>query len=239
MTEHYLPVPEQEIRSLQDKNVVIFGASGGLGSALAACLSSEGAHLFLLSRNIESVVLSYNARRINCDVRNPQSVQQAFRAIDEVADKIDCVINCAGVGLVRRFEETTNQEIDRVIGTNLLGTIRTSQEAYRRMITNLSGHIINVSSTSGLKARSEETIYCASKWGVRGFTESLRMEASAQRIRVTGIYPGGMRSENFWQITPGKNIEAFMDPQLIAEQIVNLMKSDQTICPSELVIERS
>lgn len=239
MTEHYIPVPEQNARPLQNKNVVIFGASSGLGSALAERISSEGAQLFLLSRNIESVVLAYDARRINCDVRNPQSVQQAFRAIDEVTDKIDCVINCAGVGLVRRFEETTNQEIDRVIGTNLLGTIQTSQEAYRRMVNSQSGHIINVSSTSGLRARGEETIYCASKWGTRGFTESLRIEASAQRIRVTGIYPGGMRSENFWQITPGKNIEAFMEPQLIAEQIVNLMKSDQSICPSELVIERS
>ena len=107
------------------------------------------------------------------------------------------------------------------------------------MLPHQSGHIINVASTSGLRARAEETIYCASKWGVRGFTESLRLEASAQRIRVTGVYPGGMRSENFWQIVPGKNIAAYMEPQLIAEQIVSIIKSDPSICPSELVIERS
>ena len=219
------------------RDIVIAGASSGLGKALADQLAKEGFNLYLLSRTIESVDLPFEAKKINCDVTDKQSIAQAFRKIDEFTDRINVFVNCAGIGLVKGLENTTQEEVERVIVTNLIGIIFTSQEAYRRMIRNKTGHIINVVSTSGIKARPDETIYCASKWGLRGFTESLRLAAAPNNVRVTGIYPGGMRT-NFWKGDEPRNLEAFMNPSDVAEQIVHVIKSPVSISPAEVVIER-
>lgn len=219
------------------KNIVITGASSGLGKALAAQLSKEGVTLYLLSRTIEATEFSFEAHKINCDVRDPKSIVAAFHRIDALTEEIDVLVNCAGVRLVKGLEDTAQDEIEQLIATNLTGAIFSSQEAYKRMLQTKNGHIINISSTSGIKARPDETIYCASKWGLRGFTESLRLEAVSNRIRVTGIYPGGMQT-NFWKGNEPQNIEAYMKPSDIAEQIIQIIKSPISLSPSEVVIER-
>lgn len=224
-------------QSFSDKSVVITGASSGLGRALAELLSSRGAKLFLFSRTIETIHLTFDAVKINCDVTDPESITEAFRKVSAKTDKIDVLINCAGVGLVKPLEESTDEEIEKVIATNLTGNILASREGYQRMLARGSGHIINVASTSGIKARPYEAIYCASKWGLRGFTESLRLAAVKHKIRVTGVYPGGMRT-NFWSGNEPTDIETFMDPKDIAVQIVHLIESPTAVAPSELVIER-
>lgn len=222
-----------EENSLENKNIVITGASSGLGKALAESLSTEGAHLFLLSRSIESVDISFPATKINCDFKDSTSIISAFQQIGD----IDALINCVGIGLVKNLEDTTEQEIQDLITTNLTGTIMASQQAYKEMIPKKSGHIINVGSTSSVKTRPYETIYCASKWGLRGFTESLRMAAVDRKIRVTGIYPGGMKTD-FWKIKPDQVTDGYMDPKDIAEQIVHILKSPISVAPSEYLIER-
>ncbi len=223
--------------SLKSKHIVVVGASSGLGKALAEQLSKEGTALYLLSRSIESSDLEFEANKINCDVTDSESISNAFKKIDRLTSQIDVLVNCAGIGLVKGLEATTQEDIERIIATNLTGTLYTSQEGYKRMLEKKSGHIINVSSTSGLRARPDETIYCASKWGLRGFTESLRLAATPNKIRVTGIYPGGMQT-NFWKGSEPKNLDAFMTPSDIAEQIVNVIKTPTSISPAEVVIER-
>lgn len=218
---------------LKNKKIVITGASSGLGRVLAQALSSEGANLFLLSRSIESSDIDFSATRINCDFKNPLSISAAFEQIDN----IDALINCVGVGLVKNLEDTSEEEISDLISANLTGTILASQEAYKKMILQKSGHIINVGSTSSVKARPYETIYCASKWGLRGFTESLRMAAVDHKVRVTGVYPGGMKTD-FWNAMPDHSTDGYMEPKDIAEQIVNILKSPTSIAPSEYIIER-
>ncbi|MBP6882432.1 MAG: SDR family oxidoreductase [Candidatus Levybacteria bacterium] len=218
---------------MKDKNIVIAGASSGLGRALAELLLANGANLFLLSRSIESSNKLDSAIKIPCDFRDPKSIQDAFSKINSV----DIFINCVGVGLVKTLENTTSDEVVNLLHTNLVGAIISSQEAYKKMIIQKSGHIINISSTSGIKSRPLETIYCASKWGMRGFTESLRLAAVEHKVRVTGVYPGGMKTD-FWKINPDQNVDAFMDPEDVAEQIVHLLDSPISISPSELVIER-
>lgn len=222
---------------LKDKNIVIVGASSGLGRALAELLANEQVNLFLLSRKIKGVKFPFPATKISCDVTKPKSIKEAFSEIDKKTDKIDILVNCAGVGLIKKLENSKTKEIENVVKTNLLGTIFASQEAYKRMLKNKIGHIINIASTSGKKARDKETVYCASKWGVVGFTESLRLEARANKIRVTTVCPGGMKTD-FYRATPEKDLSGFMDPKHVAQVIVDLIKSDFSICSSEVVIER-
>lgn len=224
-------------QSLQNNHIVIVGASSGLGKALAEKLSTEKAHLYLLSRSSESVSHKFDAVKITCDVRDAHSIKDAFKKVDDQTKTIDILINCAGVGLVKNLEDTTPEEIQNVLQTNLLGGIVASQEGYKRMLEQGSGHIINVTSTSGTKARPDETVYCASKAGLRLFTESLRIAAAKHKIRVTAVAPGGMNTP-FWKGSEPRNLETFMDPSDIADQIIHLLKSPNSIAPSELVIER-
>lgn len=219
--------------------IVIVGASSGLGKALAKLLFRKGYRLFLLSRRIEETDFPNGAVvRIPCDVTSQKSVKAAFRGIDKRAKTIDVLINCVGKGLERTLEKTSEAEIDEIIETNLTGAIRITREVYVRMLKQGFGHIINVSSTSGKKARARETVYCASKWGLAGFNESLRLEAIEKKIRVSTVFPGGMKT-NFYAHYPDKDTSGFMDPKLVAKQIGNIVESDPSITPSEVVIERA
>jgi uncharacterized protein len=222
---------------LQSKTAVVVGASSGLGKAVAALLHSEGVTVFALARNIEKADLPKSVIKIPFNIRDLESIDAAFAAIDKQTDRIDILVNCAGRGLVKNVEETSRDEIMDVLGINLKGNIYTAQEVYRRMLPKSSGHIINVVSTSGIKARADEAIYCASKWGLRGFTESLRLAAVPHKIRVTGVYPGGMQT-NFWKGGEPRNISAFMQPGDVAAVILNILQSPDSISPSEYVIER-
>jgi short-subunit dehydrogenase len=219
---------------LESKNIVIVGASSGLGKALAELLSKENVKLFLLSRNIESLNIP-NATKVPTDISNAESVKSAFKQIDNQTDTIDLLINCAGIGLMKDLRETTVDEIDAVIDTDLKGAIFVSQESFKRMSDKKSGHIINVISTSGKKPRKLEPIYAAAKWGLSGFTQSLQLAGEETGVKVSGIYQGGMKSENFWKNNPEININEFMNPATVAEKIINFVKGEYQ---KELIIER-
>ncbi len=222
--------------SLANKNMVVVGASSGLGYEVARQLSSEGSNVFALSRKIEDQQLGFTATRINCNLRKPEEIVEAFERIDKAGD-LDALINCAGIGLTKDFDSTTHEEIMDVLGTNLKGSIYTSLEAYKRMKVLKAGHIVNVSSTSGLVGRDNEAVYAASKWGLRGFTESLRLEGVKNKVRVTSVCPGGMNSA-FWSDFPDKDLSAYMNPEDVAGQIVHVLKSPSGISPAEIVIQR-
>lgn len=222
---------------LTDKIAIVTGASSGLGKAITELLVQEGVTVFALARSIEKISFPKSVIKIPLNIRDLQSIDSAFAAIDKKTDTIDLLVNCAGRGLTKNLEDTTREEIMDVLGVNLKGNIYIAQEVYKRMISQKSGHIVNISSTSGVKARIDEPIYCASKWGLRGFTESLRLAGVAHNIKVTGIYPGGMQT-NFWKSGEPRDTSKFMNPEDIANEVIHILKVPQTIAPSEYVIER-
>lgn len=224
--------------SLDGKTAVVTGASSGLGKAVSQILSKKGVKVFALARSIQETDLPSSVVKVPMNIRDVKSIDEAFAAIDTHTKSIDFLINCAGRSLVATLEDSTREEIMDVMGINLKGNIFIAQEVYRRMIPKKSGHIVQVISTSGLKGRSLETIYCASKWGIRGFTESLRQEAREHGIRVSAVFPGGMKSENFWKTVPGKKLDGYIHPDLIAAEIIHLLTIDAAIAPTELTFER-
>ena len=99
------------------------------------------------------------------------------------------------------------------------------------------GHIINVISTAGLRGIPSETVYCAAKWGVRGFTQGLQEEAAAHRIRVTAVLPGGVATD-FWAgaSTRQAPLEKFLTPPQVADAIVKVLEMDDFCVARELVL---
>lgn len=201
-------------------------------------LSESGWKVFAVARSIEKNNFNENVHKITCDICDLSDIDTAFAEISSETDTIDLLVNCAGRGLVKTFQDTTREDIKDIFDVNLQGNIFIAQEVYKRMIARKSGHIINVGSTSSIKAREMEVLYCASKWGLRGFTESLRLEAKQHGIQVTGVYPGGMSSENFWQVVPGKDVSAYMKPEAVAKQIINIINQGTEVAIAEVVIER-
>lgn len=223
---------------LAQRVAVVTGASSGLGYAVCEHLSKENVTVYALARTIESTQFSSPlVHKIPCNIRDPKSIDTAFHTIHTHTKTIDFLVNCAGRRLVKDLEETSREEIMDVFGINLKGNIYIVQEVYTQMIAQHHGHIINVISTSGKKGHGDEPIYCASKWGLWGFTESLRLAAIPHHIRVTAVFPGGMKT-NFWQHEDKRNPSSFMDPAIVAAEIVHILETPSSIAPSEYIIER-
>lgn len=229
---------KNKVISLKNKNIVIFGASSGLGKALAYLLSECGSNLFLLSRSIEKVQFPFKAQRIKCDVTDFKSVISAFKTLDSLVQKLDILIYCSGIGLYKDLRNVTLDEVTSVIDTNLKGAILVEKEVYRRMAKKKEGCIVNIISTSGIRARALETVYCATKWGLKGFNDSLQLAGEKNGIKVLGIYPGGMRSKNFWKLKPDKDTSDFLKSEDVARQIIDFIQAPSLINSSELIIER-
>jgi short-subunit dehydrogenase len=181
------------------KTVVITGGSDGLGKALAERLSANYT-VVALARNekaLQDLAAKTGCEYIVCDVRDAKQVAAAFEGIKAKHPSIDVVINNAGVIVNGELVDTADEVIENVITTNTLGTIYVAKAALRRMKEQRSGLIINVVSTAGLTAKANRSIYNASKWAITGFTKAIQEEAAIYGVRVTGFYPGTIKTDLF------------------------------------------
>lgn len=222
------------------KTALVSGASSGLGKEITILLLQNGWQVVGLARKMKDIEISStnNLIKINCDISDSQSVLNAFGNLDELGINVDLLVNCAGRGLREPLVTTRIADINEVLAVNLYGNILVAWQTYLRMLPRKTGQIINIISTSGMRFRTDEAIYCASKWGMRGFTESLRQEAAKHGIKIAGVYPGGMNSSNFWQREPNLDTSDFMSPQQVVEQIMQVIGQPDGMNISELVIDR-
>lgn len=181
------------------KTIVITGGSDGLGKALAETLSADY-KVVILARNEQAlrvVAESTGSDYFVCDVRN---ANQVAKVISEIADKhgtIDVLLNNAGVIINGELVDTSDDDIENVIGTNTLGSIYVAKAVLTYMKKQGNGLIVNVISQSGLNARANRSIYNASKFALTGFTKALQQETAQYGVRVTGFYPGTIKTDLF------------------------------------------
>ncbi|SFE31021.1 Short-chain dehydrogenase [Lentibacillus persicus] len=204
--------------------VAITGAGSGLGRALALKYAKNGCKVFLLGRDDTKLQLVQQEIRqdgglsevILCDVQEPASVSIAFQQIGE----LDVFINNAGVGIFGPVESYTNEDLDKTLNTNVKGTILSVQSALP-LIRKNNGRILTIISTAGLRGKVHESIYCASKFAVKGFTESLQKEWEDEPIAITAVYMGGMNTP-FWDDSSHvEDPSGLKGPEVVAEQIFN------------------
>ncbi|WP_077324567.1 SDR family NAD(P)-dependent oxidoreductase [Virgibacillus siamensis] len=202
--------------------VAITGAGSGLGRALALKYAKNGYKIFLLGRTDtklhivqhEIIRAGGDAEVILCDVQEKASVSIAFQQIG----KLDVVINNAGVGIFGPVEDYTIGDIEHTLNTNIKGAILTVQSALP-LIKARNGRILTIISTAGLRGKINESIYCASKFALKGFTESLQKEWENEPISITAVYMGGMNTP-FWDNSEHvKDASGLKGPEPVAEQI--------------------
>lgn len=224
---------------LTNQNCVITGAARGIGLALAQALSAKGARVVLADVDeaaLASIVLP-NSRAVVCDVSSADSVAKLASAAEQAFGPISVWINNAGLARHRWIKDYSEREIDLMLAVNLKGTILGSQAALRAMMPQKGGHILNVISTASLRGIPSESVYCAAKWGVRGFTQGLQEEAAAHRIRVTAVLPGGVATD-FWTDASQRKapLEKFLTPAQVADAMIKVIELDDCCVAREIVL---
>jgi len=184
-----------------NKTVWITGASSGIGEALAQQLSLRGAHLILSARNTgelervrQSTATPERHRVFPLDVSQPEQLAAKTAELLQQTDKIDVLINNAGISQ-RALANETDLEVDRrIMEVNYFGTIALSKAVLPAMIERGSGQIVAVSSLAGIFGTPLRSAYAASKHALHGFFDSLRTEVHGDNILITLICPGFVRT---------------------------------------------
>ncbi|MBS1811884.1 MAG: SDR family NAD(P)-dependent oxidoreductase [Acidobacteria bacterium] len=204
---------------LSNAVAIITGASSGIGEATALQLAERGTRLSLLARSqdqLERVQAqakergAKNVLAIRCDLREENDVEKAISSTLEQFGQIDILINSAGLSLNGEVDGYSLEDWRTVLDTNLTGTFLTCRAVLPTMKRQQSGQIINISSGAGHNGIKQMAAYCASKFGVIGFTESLALEVRNDNIRVAALLPGSVAT-NFSQTAKREGV-AQSDP---------------------------
>jgi len=229
-------------KTLEGRIAIVTGAGGGLGAATALALAAEGCGVSLWDLRLSSAQavadeltsLNVPTRALDVDVSSEESVDDAMVKTDREFGRVDFLVNCAGIDYTLPITELTPEQWDRVLGVNLRGTFLTTRAAFPIMRRQNGGHIVNVASTAAVRAWPNASAYCASKWGVVGFTRATGTEGRAHNIRATALIPGGMRTGFFDR--PDLPIKPdpihLNDPKNVARAIVFVLSQ-----PAESVIQ--
>jgi short-subunit dehydrogenase len=224
--------------ALRNRVAIITGASSGIGAATAQALGRAGVRLALFARRadrleqiVEQVRLTGGqAIAIPGDARERASLETLIQRTLAEFGRIDVLFNNAGVGRLGWLERLDPADIRLQIEVNLLAMIETTQLALPHMIRQRSGHIVNMASLAGLIGTPTYSVYAATKFGVFGFNEALRREVSPWGIHVSGVYPGGVRTEWGEHIGYRRRSEIpfarrnRMSAEHVADTIVDLVK---------------
>jgi uncharacterized protein len=184
--------------------ILITGASSGIGEATALRFAQKGYRVVLAARRAEHLqrlsekIIKENGLvlPVKTDITQMDDIHHLMQVVLSTWGQIDILFNNAGFGRLKWLEEQDPvQDIDAQIQVNLWGTIQMSRAVLPQMISQHSGHIINMASIAGLTAMPTYTVYAATKYAIRGFTDALRREASIWGINVSAIYPGAVATE--------------------------------------------
>ncbi|EHJ52919.1 SDR family NAD(P)-dependent oxidoreductase [Streptococcus macacae] len=214
-----------------ERIIVITGASGGLAEELIKRLPQKD-QLILLGRSKEKLEELYVRREkkvcYQIDITNDKAVHSIVDKIYEEYGGVDILINNAGFGEFKDFNQYTDDMIRSMFDVNTLATIQFSRLIGQRMAKDQAGHIINIASIAGLIATSKSTIYSATKFAVIGFSNALRLELADRHVYVTTVNPGPIATKFFNQADPSgeylKSVEEFtMQPGDVARRILRIL----------------
>lgn len=223
-----------------NKTYIVTGGSSGIGYHLVKRLG-EVSRVIILARSAEQTDLVDNAVvfGINTDVRSLQQLLHAKEKIQSTFHfgQIDGLINCAGIGYLQPLLELTEQDFENVFATNVKGLMFTTK-TFMDLLTNDTGIICNISSIAGIKGFSEWSLYCASKFAVEGFTQSIRHELRPRGIRVMSVRPGEVDTPIYAHLSREEKRD-FIDPATIAKIIVDLLDIPQKAVVEDIFINNS
>jgi len=226
------------VRALQGKSVLVTGASRGLGRAIAAEFLRAAADLVGTGRDAMAMMeaekyfetIGGNVRMVHLDVRDEPTVVELFAGLQ----RLDVLVNNAGIARSCPFTETSTQEMRDVIETNLIGAFVVMREAVKKMLEHGGGYVINIGSDASVRGIGGMGPYVASKHGLLGMTRSLRQEMREQGIRAATFCPGAIDTEI---MGPGTSNPHALPPEDIARTIVHMASLPASVEIQEMLVQ--
>jgi NADP-dependent 3-hydroxy acid dehydrogenase YdfG len=213
--------------------VLVTGGSSGLGAAIAEAVEQQGGTAIVLDRQPPQNGFAFQ----QVDLANARAAEEAVQRAAEQAGRLDAIVTAAGTDACGDITDVDGDDWDRVILVNLVGTAAVVRAALP-YLERSQGRVVTVASTLGLRALPAATAYCASKFGVVGFTRALAIEMQ-NRVGVTMLIPGGMkthffddRPENF---KPAPN-QRLNDPRDVAESVLFALRQPPGVELRELLV---
>lgn len=232
---------------IEGKSAVVTGATRGIGLAIACALLERGGRVFICGRDragVERTVASLKSEHgenilgVSCDVRSYDNVRSLFSDVRAAFGPPDILVNNAGTGSHSYVEQMPVEEWKATLETNLSGVFYCCHEALPLM-KGRGGYIINIGSLAGKHASAGSAAYCASKFGLVGFSEALMQEVRYDHIRVSHVMPGSVNT-SFGRgggQDPAKTWKLL--PEDVASVVVNLLEMDPRALPSQVELRPS
>jgi 3-oxoacyl-[acyl-carrier protein] reductase len=224
---------------LKDKIVVITGGSKGFGKALAGLFVSEGSHVVIADNdkeNLEKTAKELLTDQFVADVTLAEEVKILGEYVFKKYGVIDVWINNAGIQIApSSIENADIKKVKSLFDVNVMGYFYGCQAVLFYMKKQGYGVIININSTAGLEGKPEIAAYSASKFAVKGLTESLRKEVKDLNIKIYGVFPGGMQTDLYKDKYPS-DFKNYMEAGSVAEKVVKNLKSKNP--KIDLIIKR-
>jgi 3-oxoacyl-[acyl-carrier protein] reductase len=225
-------------KNLQCKTAIITGSGRGIGKETAILLAKHVANVIICSRTeseinsvvkeIEEINNQVNVLGVKCDVGISSQVNSLVKStVDKFgSETIDILVNNAGVAFDKKLVDTSEEEWDQTIDSNLKGAFLFTKAVLPHMIERNSGAIVNVNSGAGKAGFSNLSSYCASKFGLAGLAESLKLEVAAYNVRVMTIFLGRVATK-MWQDYDydyyEENKNKMLSPQKVAAKIAEMI----------------
>ena len=219
--------------NLKGKLAVVTGSSSGIGLELCRLLAAKEATVYGFSRR-ESRVGQPGFHWLQTDVTNPEEIDEAFDRVLGSHDRVDLLVNNAGFGVFGGVESITPESWNRLIATNLTATFLCTRRVVPGMKTARQGTIVNIASIAGKRGFKGGSAYCASKFGVNGFSEALLEELREFGIRICSVNPGSTGTEFFLHtdIEPRK----LMKTEDLASLILSLIELPDDMLPDQIQV---
>lgn len=232
------------MNKLVNKVVVVTGASRGIGRAIAERYAAEGASVVLAARHLDKIqeaaqwIESKRGRAfaVACDVTQEADVLRLMEETIKRYHRLDILVNNAGVGHQKPLAESTTDEWDTVIDTNMKGVYLCAREGFKHMKLAGGGLILNIASVAGKEAWSGTGVYSASKFGVMALSQALAAEGAPYGIRVSALCPGAVNTDMMQD--SGLSPDAMIQPEDVADAVMYLTLLPKNVTMPELVMQR-
>jgi short-subunit dehydrogenase len=214
--------------NLGGRTALVTGASGGLGQAIARALAARGADVVLSARQVdvlESLAAEIRGRVVPCDLADRAAVAQ----LAEAAGPVDVLVANAGVSIAGRVERSSVDEIDRVLDVNLRAPIVLARLLCEGMAERGGGHIVFISSLNGKLGTPRTSLYAATKFGLRGFAQSLREDLRPNGVGVSTVFPGFIRDAGMFHDS-GAKLPPYVGtktPDDVARAVIRAIERDR------------
>jgi len=231
-----------EQKALAGQIALVTGGGRGIGLAVARRLGSMGAKVAICGRDTSRLEESAAVLRdeglavlpVPADVAKADDVARLVSLIERSLGPLDIVVNNAGVGVFGPGQNATEEDWDRVLGTNLKGVFLVCRAVAPGLIQRRTGHIINISSLAGRSAFAGGAVYCASKWGLQGFSFCLAEDLRGYGIRVSVVCPGSVLTD--FSPHAGKDGSKMLQPTDVAHAVAMLVTQAPQSFVSEIVM---